>query len=68
MKKIDWRPISECPKDGTAFYVWYPVWNGRGPLVRTAWRGYWENEFGNGNAPDNFKPEWWTEIPEGPVI
>lgn len=61
----DWQPIETAPKDGSAFYVWLPNWNGRGPLVRTAWLfGGWANEFLNGiNAnPEKFKPTHWMPI------
>jgi len=66
-----WLPISQAPKDGTPIYVWQPSWNGRGPLVRTAWwgtddAGFWANDLLNGSMPENFKPEWWMHIPNPP--
>lgn len=70
-----WQPIETAPKDGTEIYVWAPGWNGRGPLVRTAWCGtqdgacgFWMNEFLNGSYGCPFKPAHWTPIPPPPVI
>lgn len=60
-----WKSIDTVPKD-VRVYVWMPGWWAHGPLVPTAWRGYWTNTFDNGSASSNFKPKWWTEIPEGP--
>lgn len=66
---MNWQPITTKPTD-RRFYVWMPLsWNGRGPMVETGFRyGYWENEFGNGSAPPNFKPEWWCDVPPPPSL
>ncbi len=63
---MDWQPIETIPRD-VAVYVWMPNWNGRGPLVRTRWNGYWNNEFLNGSTSPGFDPKWWAPIPEPPL-
>lgn len=65
-----WQDISTAPKDGTPIYVWMPGWDGRGPMVRTAWRGYWQNEFLNGSNPnpEGFKPQYWMPIVGPPAL
>ena len=66
--KSQWQDISTAPKDGTEIYVYCgPAWSGRGPLVRTAWRGYWQNEFLNGGSPSNFVPTHWMPLPSPPT-
>lgn len=63
------QPIETCPRDGTPFYAYCGLdWSSRGPLVQTAWRGYWANEFLNGGAPSNFAPTHWMPFPDLPYI